>query len=143
VRFQVIFKMHGTTQIFFKEKDGEKLFRKSSGNCLTMKVWRKIPRSEMPRKRSCVKSRWVFDIKQNGIFRDSLVASGYSQVPGKDFTEIFSPVKTDFTLRNVLIAVILWSLDCMLIDIITAFLYVELDEKICMECPPGLVHNED
>ena len=31
-------------------------------------VWRKINRSEMPPGRRCVKHKWVFNIKRNGIF---------------------------------------------------------------------------
>jgi hypothetical protein len=31
-------------------------------------VWRKINRSEMPSGRRCVKHKWVFNIKRNGIF---------------------------------------------------------------------------
>jgi hypothetical protein len=31
--------------------------------CKEMLVWRKIARNQMPQKRRCVKSRWVFDIK--------------------------------------------------------------------------------
>ena len=44
-------------------------------------VWRKISRSEIPDGRTCVKSKWVFDIKRSGKFRACIVANGYSQIP--------------------------------------------------------------
>jgi len=39
-----------------------------------------------------IKNCWVFDIKPNGRKRARLVAKGFSQVQGKDFNQIFSPV---------------------------------------------------
>ena len=32
------------------------------------RVWKKISKSEMPVGRLCVKSKWVFHIKRNGVF---------------------------------------------------------------------------
>ena len=64
-----------------------------------MKVWKKVPRSQIPKGRRCIKSRWVFDIKRNGIFRARLVACGYSKIAGEDFNDIFSPVSNDVTFR--------------------------------------------
>ena len=44
------------------------------------KVWRKFKMSDMPR---------------NGVYRARLVALGYSQIPGLDYTENFDPVILD------------------------------------------------
>jgi hypothetical protein len=52
-------------------------------------VWRKVKRSTIPSGRKCVKCKWVFDIKRNGVFRARLVACGYSQTPGVDFQESY------------------------------------------------------
>ena len=46
----------------------------------------------------CVIHKWVFEIKQNGVFRARLVACGYSQIPGQDFGDIYSPVVNDVTV---------------------------------------------
>ena len=64
-------------------------------------VWRKIKRHQMPQGRRCVKHKWVFKIKRNGVFRARLVACGYSQIPGMDYTEnqVYSPVIHDTTFR--------------------------------------------
>ena len=65
------------------------------------KVWRKIKRSEMEAGRRCVKHKWVFEIKRSGIFRARLVACGYSQIPGTDFTEVYAPVVNDIRVAPV------------------------------------------
>ena len=55
-------------------------------------VWRKIKRSEIPPDRRWVKTKWVFKIKQNGIFCAHLVACGYSQIAGVDYTANYAPI---------------------------------------------------
>ena len=70
------------------------------------KVWKKIKGSEMPSGRRCVKHKWVFLIKRNGTFRARLVACGYSQIPGIDFNDVYSPVANDTTFRMLLIQMI-------------------------------------
>ena len=42
-------------------------------------VWKVVKRSTMPKGRTCVKNKWIFEMKRNGIFRARLVACGYSQ----------------------------------------------------------------
>ena len=69
-------------------------------------VWKKISKSEMPAGRRCVKSKWVFKIKRNGVFRARLVACGYSQVPGLDFNDSFAPVVNDVTFQILLVAML-------------------------------------
>ena len=48
-------------------------------------VWRKTSKSLMPPNQCCVKNKWVFKIKCNGVYQMHLIACGYSQVPGIDF----------------------------------------------------------
>jgi len=47
-------------------------------------------------------NHWVFDVKPDGRKRASLVAKGFSQVEGKDFNQIFSPVVQFETVRLIL-----------------------------------------
>jgi len=49
-----------------------------------------------------IKNRWVFDVKPDGRKRVRLVAKGSSQVEGKDFDQIFSPVVRFETVRLIL-----------------------------------------
>jgi hypothetical protein len=55
-------------------------------------VWKIIKKEDIPEDRRTIKCKWIFKIKQNGIFRVRLVASGYSQIPGINFNESFAPV---------------------------------------------------
>ena len=56
---------------------------------------------------------------------------------------MFSPVCNDVTFRIVLILMIVWGLDSLIFDVITAFLTGDLEEEIYMECPEGMAHNPD
>ena len=101
-------------------------------------VWRNFKRNELPDNRRCVKNKWVFKVKRNGVFRARLVACGYTQIPGVDFTENYAPVINDVTWRIMLIAMLLWGLEGILIDVECAFLEGELEEEVYMNCPEGL-----
>jgi len=109
------------------------------------KVWRVIKRRQMPKGRRLVKCKWVFKIKRNGVFRARLVACGYSQIPGVDYSENYSPVIHDVSFRYMILMMLLHNLDAKIVDVETAFLYGELEEEIYMECPPGMrnVTNDD
>ena len=54
---------------------------KEFGDMAKRVVWTVIERKAMPVGRRCVKCKWVFKIKRNGVFRARLVACGYSQIP--------------------------------------------------------------
>ena len=103
----------------------------------TYNVYTKVKRDSIPKGRKCVKCKWVFDIKRNGVFRARLVACGYSQQPGIDFTESYSPVINDSVFRCIIVIELLFRLVSKIIDIETAFLNGELEEEIYMDAPPG------
>ena len=92
-------------------------------------VWRKIKVKDVPEGRKLVGYKWVYKLKRNGVYRSRLVALGYTQIPGVDFTDNFSPVVHDVTLRTALILWIVLGLDVDQIDVESAFLEGELDEK--------------
>ena len=109
------------------------------------KVWKKMTKANMPKDRRCVKCKWIFEVKRNGIFRARLVACGYSQIPGVDFTDVYSPVIHDVSVRIMLVAELVWKLQHRLIDVEVAFLHGDLaeGEEIYMECPPGMIKDEE
>ena len=66
-----------------------------------------------------------------------MVAKGYSQIAEEDFTENFSPVINDMTIRIILTRMILEGLDAKVVDIDNAFLNGDLDHEIFMKIPEG------
>jgi hypothetical protein len=85
-----------------------------------------------------VKNKWIFKIKRDGVFRARLLACGYSQVLGIDFTDRYTPVIDDVSFRIILIDVMAWNLKAKIIEIETAFLHGDLEESIFMEIPSGM-----
>ena len=87
--------------------------------------------------------KWVFKRKkdQNGNvtrYKARLVARGYSQIQGLDFTETFAPVVRFTTLLAFLkfVAINNWSIKQF--DVERAYLNAILSEEIYMEAPPGM-----
>jgi hypothetical protein len=58
-------------------------------------VWEITDEREIPTNHRCIKNKWIFEVKRNEIFRARLVACGYSQVPGIDFSKSSEPVLND------------------------------------------------
>lgn len=125
---------HPDTRFKKKWRDG---IAKEIGNMVSRGVWKDIQRKDLPSGHRCIKCRWVFEVKRNGIFRPRLVACGYSQIPGVDFTDSYAPVINDVTWRILIIAKLVWNLSAKIIDVETAFLHGDLDEEIYMESPEG------
>ena len=127
----------------FQRKMWREAITKELTKMTQMKVWTKIKRSMMPPNRRCVKYKWVLEIKRDGRFRARLVACGYSQVGGVDFTEVFSPVVNDTSFRLWLLWSMMYRKKRVIFDIDVAFLNGDLEEEIFMDCPKGLEHEED
>ncbi len=66
------------------------------------------------------------------------MAKGFSQRPGLDYEETFSPVVKYDTLRVILALTALDDLELHQLDVKTAFLYGELQEDIYMTQPEDL-----
>jgi Reverse transcriptase (RNA-dependent DNA polymerase) len=70
-------------------------------------VWKIVPLYSMSHGRKLVGNRWVYAEKDDGTFRSRTAAQGYSQIPGKYFTDSHEPVMTDLAFRLALILKVL------------------------------------
>ena len=87
--------------------------------------------------------KWVFVRKRNEKneivrYKARLVAQGFSQMPGVDYDETYSPVVDATTLRFLVGLTITNGLQMRLMDVVTAYLYGSLDTDIYMKIPDGV-----
>ena len=101
-------------------------------------VWRKIDKVKIPENRRLIGNKWVFKIKRDGTYRARLVALGYSQIPGIDYTDNFAPVAHDVSFSIALARMMVENLDSLVMDVETAFLYGDIEEEIFMKSPVGM-----
>ena len=101
-------------------------------------VWRKIDKVKIPENRRLIGNKWVFKIKRDGTYRARLVALGYSQIPGVDYTDNFAPVAYDVSFRIALARMMVQELDSLVMDVETAFLYGDIEEEIFVKSPIGM-----
>ena len=93
--------------------------------------------------RKILKSKWVYDYKvdvSKGIlirFKARLVAAGYDQIAGVDFTETYAPVIRTQSLRLMLVIGYMLGLHIDQMDVSTAFLNADLSEPNYMKMAPG------
>ena len=93
-----------------------------------------------------VGSRWVYKIKHksNGSierYKTRLVAIGFTQQEGIDYSETFSPVIKQATVILVFSIAVLCGWKIHQLDIHNAFLNGVLDEEVYMKQPPGFVDS--
>ena len=66
------------------------------------------------------------------------MTQGFSQRPGIDYEETFSPKMDVITFRYLVSLVVSKGLEMQLIDVVTAYLHGDLDSKIYKKVPDGL-----
>ena len=84
--------------------------------------------------------KWVFVRKRNEKnevvrYKARLVAQGFTQRPGIDFNETYSPVMSGIIFRYLIALAVQNHLSMQLMDVVTAYLYGSLDSDIYMKVP--------
>nr|GFB84886.1 retrotransposon protein, putative, Ty1-copia subclass [Tanacetum cinerariifolium] len=100
---------------------------------------------ELPPNGKTVGSKWLFkkktDIDRNvHIYKARLVAKGYTQTPGIDYEETFSPVADIRAIRILIAIAAYYDYDIWKMDVKIAFLNGYLNEEVYMEQPEGFVN---
>ena len=70
-------------------------------------------------------------------YKARLVAQGFSQRPGIDYDETYSPVMDTITFRFLISMAVSERLEIRLMDVVTAYLYGLLDFDIFIKIPEG------
>jgi len=128
----------------FKEammsKDSEKWTEAIKSEFDTMRklgVWHKVKKETMGQGKKGLGTKWVFKRKNDGQYRARLVAKGYNQIPGVDFTESHSPVCNDVAIRVTIAVALLLGYVIEQIDVEAAFLNGLLDNEVYISVPEG------
>ncbi len=119
--------------------------KKEINDFVSRKVWEHIKISDVRMGRELLGTKWVFKVKRCGRYRSRLVVLGYAQIPGVDYTDNFSPVVHDVTLRIAIIFWMILDLDVGQLDVETAFLegILKPTEYVYLKCPDGYNLEDD
>ena len=103
---------------------------------------------DLPKDRKAIGSKWIFKLKKdaNGSkrYKARLVAQGYAQQEGIDYTETFAPVIKYQSLRMLLAIATEKNMLVHQMDVKTAFLNGILREEIYLVQPEGnIVHGQE
>ena len=101
----------------------------------------------IPRERDVVSLKLIYKIKLNQEgdiqrHKERLVSRGFTQKPGIDFYETFSPVARLETIRTVIVVAAQKKWKIFQLDVKSAFLNGKLNEEIYVEQPQGFFVQE-
>ncbi|KAM1732083.1 hypothetical protein ACFX11_017881 [Malus domestica] len=94
-------------------------------------TWILVP---LPSNREVIGSKWVYKIKRNSDgtiskYKARLMAQGFSQNEGLDYSETFSPVVRHTTVRIILALATQFNWNLRQLDIKNAFLHGDIEEE--------------
>ncbi|GBM20412.1 Copia protein [Araneus ventricosus] len=107
-------------------------------------VWTLVDPPDKSKILDCI---WVYTVKTNQTdgsktFKARLVARGFNQIAGVDYSDVFSPVVNFSVVRFMFflfVSILCWN--HVQLDIRAAYLYGNLSETIYMHQPPGFVNK--
>ena len=92
-----------------------------------------------------INSKWVFkkkvDLNNRVSYKARLVAQGFSQRAGIDYSDTFSPVVRFEAIRTILSLSAKLNLKVHQMDVSSAFLHSDLDENILLRQPENFVEK--
>ena len=102
-------------------------------------VWVLMPR---PKGVNVIGTRWVYDVKLDSDgnvtrYKARLVAQGFSQKKGIDYSETFAPTMHIKTMRVLLTLAGRLGLEVRQYDVSNAFLHADIDCDVYVRQPPG------
>jgi Reverse transcriptase (RNA-dependent DNA polymerase). len=108
------------------------------GSLEAMNVYEEV--ENLPPGKKAVGSKWVLHLKRDEFgsvtrFKARLVAQGFTQIPGQDFTHTFAPVARWESIRFVICVAAILDWELRHIDIKTAYLNGKLNEEIYLKRP--------
>ncbi|CAH2092873.1 unnamed protein product [Euphydryas editha] len=108
-------------------------------------VWQLVDR---PNNVNIIKCKWVYKLKTDSVgnlirYKARLVARGFTQRKGIDYSETFSPVVRHSTMRVLFCIANELDMEIEHVDVTTAFLHGNLEEQIFMEQPVGFETDKD
>jgi len=121
-------------------KEWVKAMKEEMNSLYKNQTWELVPK---PKDKSLVGCKWIYKVKEGTSgnepirFKARLVAKGFTQKEGVDYNEIFSPVVKYTTIRVMLALVAHFNWELEQLDVKTAFLHGDLEEKIYMSQPRG------
>jgi hypothetical protein len=97
---------------------------------------------EIPKGAKTVSCKWIYKTKHDSKgnierFKARLMAKGFTQREGIDYTETFSPVSSKDSFRIIMVFVTHYDLELHQMDVKTAFLNGNLQENVYMAQPLG------
>jgi hypothetical protein len=98
--------------------------------------------ADAPLDRKPLTAKWVFTWKANAEgqivkAKARLVARGFQQKEGQDYSELFAPTVSQVTFKVLMAHAASHNLLVHQLDVKTAFLYGDLDKVLYMQQPPG------
>ena len=107
-------------------------------------TWDIVPLSKG---KKLVRCKWVYRTKYGpdgkvDKHKAILVAKGFSEVEGIDYTETFAPVSKMNSIHLVISLAASFKWEVHQMDVKSTFLHGDLHAEIYMEQPPGFIHND-
>lgn len=104
-------------------------------------TWELIKR---PKDKKILTNKWVFKVKMNkdgsmDKYKARLVARGFEQEAGIDYEEVFAPVARYETIRTLFAIAVEKQMQVHQMDVVTAYIQGDLQEKTYMEQPEMFV----